>query len=206
MRRWAYRKLIGRADVLTTLARNNAELCRRYLRRDALQVYYGLNTQDFPLREPQAWSPRRPLRIAAIGNDRDRDWKTFVAAFGGDSRYDVRLATRRRIARALHAPNVEIAPASGIVKQRELYDWADLIVVPLRPNTRCAFAQPFSPILRGNATHSTWFDSSLPVASSRQKRGTIRHDSENESGAVEPMRPSTKYSVFSVRSCMPAEM
>lgn len=79
-------------------------------------------------------------------------------------------------------------------------------VVPLRPNTRCAFAQPFSPILRGNATHSTWFDSSLPVASSRQKRGTIRHDSENESGAVEPMRPSTKYSVFSVRSCMPAEM
>lgn len=46
----------------------------------------------------------------------------------------MRLATRRRIARALHAPNVEIAPASGIVKQRELYDWADLIVVPLRPN------------------------------------------------------------------------
>ncbi|AIT24181.1 glycosyl transferases group 1 family protein [Burkholderia thailandensis E254] len=133
-RRWAYRKLIGRADVLTTLARNNAELCRRYLRRDALQVYYGLNTQDFPICAPDVWSPHRPLRIAAIGNDRDRDWKTFVAAFGGDSRYEVRLATRRRIPRALHAPNVEIAPASGIVEQRELYDWADLIVVPLRPN------------------------------------------------------------------------
>ncbi|WP_323119931.1 glycosyltransferase [Burkholderia alba] len=133
-RRWLYRKLIARADVLTTLARDNAALCRRYLQRDAVQVYYGLNTQDFPVCAPCAWTPHRPLRIAAIGNDRDRDWKTFVAAFGNDARYDVRLATRRRIPRALHAPNVAIAPASGIVRQRELYDWADLIVVPLRPN------------------------------------------------------------------------
>jgi glycosyltransferase involved in cell wall biosynthesis len=29
---------------------------------------------------------------------------------------------------------VQIAPASGLAKQRELYDWADLVVVPLRPN------------------------------------------------------------------------
>lgn len=76
LRRWLYRKLLARADVLTTLARDNAALCRRYLQRDAVFVLYGLNTQDFPIDEPQQWRPSRPLRIAAIGNDRDRDWKT----------------------------------------------------------------------------------------------------------------------------------
>ncbi|TKC85867.1 glycosyltransferase [Trinickia terrae] len=134
LRRWCYRKLLARADVLTTLSSENAELCRRYLRRNALHVYYGLNMTDFPLAEPHEWQPGTPLRIAAIGNDRDRDWTTLVKAFGNDSRYTVRLATRRKIPKALHAPNVQIAPASGLAKQRELYDWADLVVVPLRPN------------------------------------------------------------------------
>ena len=133
-RRWLYRKLLARADALTTLARDNAELCRRTLGREAEFVYYGLNTQDFPPVEPQQWQPNRPLRIAAIGNDRDRDWRTFLAAFGGDARYDVRLATRRRVPREWLAPNVKIGPASGLAKQHELYAWADVIVVPLRPN------------------------------------------------------------------------
>ncbi|RQS16240.1 glycosyltransferase [Burkholderia sp. Bp9002] len=134
LRRWLYRKLLARADVLTTLARDNAELCRRYLQRDAQFVLYGLNTQDFPIGDPRQWLPNRPLRIAAIGNDRDRDWRTFLAAFGGDARYEVRLATRRRVPREWHAPNVTIGSASGLAKQHELYAWADVIVVPLRPN------------------------------------------------------------------------
>ncbi|KVN41827.1 glycosyl transferase [Burkholderia pyrrocinia] len=134
LRRWLYRKLLARADVLTTLARDNAELCRRYLKRDAQFVLYGLNTQDFPIGDPQQWLPNRPLRIAAIGNDRDRDWRTFLAAFGGDARYEVRLATRRRVPREWHAPNVTIGSAAGLARQHELYAWADLIVVPLRPN------------------------------------------------------------------------
>ncbi|GBH23718.1 glycosyltransferase [Burkholderia vietnamiensis] len=133
-RRWLYRKLVARADVLTTPARDNAQLCRRYPGRDATFVYYGLNTQDFPPIEPVQWQPGRPLRLAAIGNDRDRDWRTFLAAFGGDARYDVRLATRRRVPREWHAPNVQIGSASGRAKQHELYAWADVIVVPLRPN------------------------------------------------------------------------
>jgi glycosyltransferase involved in cell wall biosynthesis len=53
-------------------------------------------------------------------------------------RYTVKLATRRRIPASLRAPNVEIALFSGIKKQHELYDWADLIVVPLRPNSHAS--------------------------------------------------------------------
>jgi glycosyltransferase involved in cell wall biosynthesis len=138
LRRWCYRKLLARADVLTTLARENAQLCERYLQREATHVYYGLNTRDFPVERPHAWSAHTPLRIAAIGNDRDRDWETLIRAFGNDARYTVRLATRRRMRRSLRAPNVEIAAASGLAKQRELYAWADVIAVPLRPNSHAS--------------------------------------------------------------------
>jgi glycosyltransferase involved in cell wall biosynthesis len=138
LRRWLYRKLIARADVLTTLSSENAELCQRYLGRKATHVYYGLNTGDFPVQMPGEWQAHTPVRIAAIGNDRDRDWETLIEAFGNDSRYHVRLATRRRIPARLHASNVEIAPAAGLKKARELYDWADLVLVPLRPNSHAS--------------------------------------------------------------------
>jgi len=138
LRRALYRKLLARADLLTTLASENAALCERYFGRAARHVYYGLNTQDFPLREPSQWTPRAPLRVAAIGNDRDRDWETLAAALGHDTRYTVRIATRRRIAPSVQAPNVEIVRVSGLVEQHALYDWADLIVVPLRPNTHAS--------------------------------------------------------------------
>jgi glycosyltransferase involved in cell wall biosynthesis len=137
-RSWLYRKLMRRADQLTTLASENAELCQRYFGRDARPLLYGLNTRDFPVNAPAQWTPHTPLRIAAIGNDRDRDWETLIKAFGNDSRYTVKLATRRRIPASLRAPNVEIALFSGIRKQHELYDWADVIVVPLRPNSHAS--------------------------------------------------------------------
>ncbi|CAB3776314.1 glycosyltransferase [Paraburkholderia fynbosensis] len=137
-RSWLYRKLMSRADQLTTLASENAELCQRYFGRDARPLLYGLNTHDFPVSAPAQWTPHTPLRIAAIGNDRDRDWGTLIKAFGNDSRYTVKLATRRRIPASLRAPNVEIALFSGIRKQHELYDWADVIVVPLRPNSHAS--------------------------------------------------------------------
>nr|WKF56016.1 hypothetical protein HUO10_000460 [Paraburkholderia busanensis] len=138
LRSWFYRKLMTRADQLTTLASENAALCRQYFKRDAKPLLYGLNTQDFPVKAPTQWQPHTPIRIAAIGNDRDRDWETLIRALGNDARYTVKLATRRRIPASLRAPNVEIALFSGIRKQHELYDWADLIVVPLRPNTHAS--------------------------------------------------------------------
>lgn len=138
LRSWLYRKLMTRADQLTTLASENAELCQRFFNRDAKPLLYGLNTQDFPVKTPTEWTPHTPIRIAAIGNDRDRDWETLIKAFGNDARYTVKLATRRRIPASLRAPNVEIALFSGIKKQHELYDWADVIVVPLRPNSHAS--------------------------------------------------------------------
>ena len=138
LRRWVYRKLIARADILTTHSSVNAALVREYFGREATQVFYGLNTQDFALNEPRAWTPHVPLRVGAIGNDRDRDWTTLAAAMRDDNRYEVRIATRRRVPASLRAENVRIAPAIGLNAARELYDWADVIVVPLRGNTHAS--------------------------------------------------------------------
>ncbi|MFP4906480.1 glycosyltransferase, partial [Paraburkholderia sp. BR14261] len=82
--------------------------------------------------------PHTPVRVAAIGNDRDRDWTTLVSALGNDLRYEVRIATRRRMPASARADNVEIVRVSGIKQQHALYDWADIIVVPLRPNTHAS--------------------------------------------------------------------
>jgi glycosyltransferase involved in cell wall biosynthesis len=50
----------------------------------------------------------------------------------------VRIATRRRMPASARASNVEIVSVSGIKQQHALYEWADIIVVPLRPNTHAS--------------------------------------------------------------------
>ena len=135
IRKFFYKKLLARADVLTTHATENAQMARDYLKREVQQVFYGINPRDFPLQEPAAWKPDTPVRIGAIGNDRDRDWESLVKAFRQNPACEVRIATRRRVSKELRAGNVMIAPAIGLKAARELYDWADVIVVPLRHNT-----------------------------------------------------------------------
>jgi len=133
-KRLFYKWLLGRADILTTLSTVNAALARKYWHREATPLLYGISTDDFPLTQVSAWRPHEPLRIAAIGNDRDRDWQTLMTAFANDAHYSVRVATRRKIWRRAAPENIVVAPVHGLPAQRALYDWADIIVVPLHPN------------------------------------------------------------------------
>lgn len=134
VRKACYRNLLKRTDMLTTHSEVNRALCEAYLGRPARLVYYGIDTNDFPVTTLESWEPHTPIRIAAIGNDRDRDWQTLIAAFDGDERFSVRLATRRRVKYSGKRSNIQIRPVHGTAAQRELYDWADLIVVPLLEN------------------------------------------------------------------------
>ncbi|MGI4984363.1 MAG: glycosyltransferase [Janthinobacterium lividum] len=134
LRKAFYRMLIRRVDMLTTHSPINQKLCLDYLGRPAQLAFYGISTQDFPIQNLAAWQPHTPLHVAAIGNDWDRDWDTLVSAFDGDSRFSVRLATRRKVKSPPKAENVKIGPVFGMDAQRELYAWADIIVVPLHEN------------------------------------------------------------------------
>jgi glycosyltransferase involved in cell wall biosynthesis len=129
-----YKTLLKRADMLTVLSPVNQKLMERLSGRQSEVVFYGVDERDFPLREVNEWQCHGPIRIAAMGNDRDRDWESLIRAFDRDERFSVRLATRRHIATKPKGSNIEIAPVVGIAAQRELYYWADIIVVPLQEN------------------------------------------------------------------------
>jgi glycosyltransferase involved in cell wall biosynthesis len=133
-KRVIFKRLLSRADLLTTHTHDNAALAKKFWNREATVVLYGISTDDFPLQPVSEWRPHAPLRVAAIGNDRDRDWQTFMAAFENDKRFSARLATQRKVTRPDRADNIVVAPVSGLAEQRALYEWADVIVVPLHPN------------------------------------------------------------------------
>ena len=134
LKRIIFKRLLSRANLLTTHTHDNAALVKKFWNREATVVLYGISTDDFPLQPVSDWRPHEPLRVAAIGNDRDRDWQTFMAAFENDKRFSARLATQRKVTRPDRADNIVVAPVSGLAEQRALYDWADVIVVPLHPN------------------------------------------------------------------------
>ncbi|WP_299715923.1 glycosyltransferase [Caballeronia sp.] len=133
-KRVIFKRLLSQADLVTTLTHDNAALAKKCWNREATVVLYGISTDDFPLQPVSEWRPHKTLRVAAIGNDRDRDWQTFMAAFENDSRFSARLATQRKVTRPDRADNIVVAPVSGLAEQRALYEWADVIVVPLHPN------------------------------------------------------------------------
>jgi glycosyltransferase involved in cell wall biosynthesis len=133
-KRVIFKRLLSQANLLTTLTHDNAALAKKFWNREATVVLYGISTDDFPLQPASDWHPHEPLRVAAIGNDRDRDWQTFMAAFENDPRFSARLATQRKVTRPDRADNIVVAPVSGLAEQHALYEWADVIVVPLHPN------------------------------------------------------------------------
>jgi glycosyltransferase involved in cell wall biosynthesis len=76
-----------------------------------------------------------PLRIASLGSDIHRDWKTIITAFGNRERYRITLGSRRidpKLLRGIN--NVSVLSAATADDVKTLYDWADIVVVSLKPN------------------------------------------------------------------------
>ena len=85
--------------------------------------------------QPREESIHHPVRIAALGNDMHRDWSTLLRAFGGRSEYELAIASRQLTQRRLrNAPNVRLVKAQTEADVRQLYQWADMVVVPLKHN------------------------------------------------------------------------
>jgi glycosyltransferase involved in cell wall biosynthesis len=64
-----------------------------------------------------------------------RDWPTLLAAFGNVDRYEVRIGSShldRKLLKGVR--NVTAISAMTADEVRALYAWADLVVVPLKPN------------------------------------------------------------------------
>jgi glycosyltransferase involved in cell wall biosynthesis len=133
-KRRLYRWLVARADVLTTLSRENAKTAQELFPNTPVEfVPFGICADD--LSPVSARETGDDIRVLAVGNDRHRDWPTLVAAVDGLAGATVTIVshTARQdvVARCSRASVVTVDSNPQLL---ELYRLADIVVVPLSPN------------------------------------------------------------------------
>jgi glycosyltransferase involved in cell wall biosynthesis len=133
-RRWLYACLIRRADVLTVHSPRNLKFARELFPdcRSEL-VPFGIRADTMLPRGPRP--AHRPIRVLSLGNDRHRDWATLIRAVTGRTDCVLRIVSHS-VNRALlrSAANIEIMHPRNNSELSALYEWADIVVVPLQPN------------------------------------------------------------------------
>lgn len=135
LRRWALKRLLKRVDLLTFHSRNYLGIAKRLFPGARMQVLpFGISGETFPLTIRPA-RLHTPIRLLSMGNDATRDWPTLLAAFGGDSRFELRIVCRRVTdAMVVEWNNVECVRDPSMQGFRQLYAWADLVIVTMIPN------------------------------------------------------------------------
>lgn len=99
-------------------------------------VHFGISTRAFPLTQPKRRSDKqRPIRIYSIGDDPGRDWACMLEAFGNDPRFEIKITCRwlEREVAGKYA-NLDIPRDVTVADQRALYEWADIVIMPMREN------------------------------------------------------------------------
>jgi glycosyltransferase involved in cell wall biosynthesis len=130
-RRAVYRKLLQQADVVTTQSPAMLSTLSELLPSVPLECIFSGACADKMI-APKKTQAHTPIRIASVGSDMHRDWITLMRAFGGISGFEIRIASGK-LRRSPYS-NITIAKATSEKEIRLLYDWADLVVVPLKHN------------------------------------------------------------------------
>ncbi len=129
-----YRHLLSQANVLTVLSPENLKIARELLPQVRSEfIPFGVNSNA--MAAPVQREAHRPVRLVALGNDVHRDWETLIAAAQPWSGCQLRIGSKtidRRLTN--HAHNIEVIAPGSNREVAELYAWADLAVVPLKPN------------------------------------------------------------------------
>jgi len=124
--------------VLTVQSDENLKVARSLfpdMRSEWLR--FGISVDSFPLKPPTpVYTQRtRPLRLLSLGNDKHRDWETLIEAVKGNKDVELRIATSQRLQSSIGDCNrILVKPARSLGEIHELYRWADVVVVPTRPN------------------------------------------------------------------------
>ena len=137
LRRWAYRRLLEQADVLTVLSPDNLRIARELFPGKRCEfIPFGIDSSRMrPAKRRELGSP---LRVLSLGNDMHRDWDTLIKALGGWSECEVRIGGKRigpRLKRRTgNFANLEIVAPTSTAEIDQLYEWADFVVIPLKDN------------------------------------------------------------------------
>jgi glycosyltransferase involved in cell wall biosynthesis len=121
-KRWLYRRLLRRADLLTVQCKDNLAAARRLLPDARMQVVpYGIDLDKMVPARPRPI--HAPIRILSL-----------IAATARQPEFEVRIGAKKiswsAIARGGNLKLVKPTPA----QVAELYEWADLVVIPLKAN------------------------------------------------------------------------
>ena len=133
-KRALYRWLLGQADAITCQSEEGVSWLRALLPGATVECNpCGAVTEL--MRPPSRRPVHSPLRLAALGGDMHRDWWTLFTAFAGFPEFELRVASGKAKKQLCdRTTNVTVAEAKTEAEVRELYEWADLVVVALRPN------------------------------------------------------------------------
>lgn len=173
------RKLLLRADALTFHSRQYLDIVRRLVPgSEPMLLPFGISLDSFPWSEPDI-DLHTPRRVLAMGSDPTRDWKTLLEAFGNDDRFEiVVICGWLSDARAAQYKNLRVPRNPSMQEFRDLYRWADVVVVPMVSNLYSGITVALEATSLG-----------VPVVSSNTG-GIPTYFSENEVVYVPPGDPS----------------
>ena len=127
-----YRRLLRTADILSVHSPLNGDMAARLFPRQRVEIVkFGIKADFEPL--PKSSLQGRAVRILSLGNDRHRDWDTLIDAIRNQPNIEVKIATAS-LKRAADSRNISIVHPQTNDALLALFDWADLVVVALKPN------------------------------------------------------------------------
>ena len=134
IRRSFYKSLLQQADLLTVHSTSALRRLREIFPLSRTEfVRYGIRA-DATLE--RSFRPMHgPIRVLTLGNDRHRDWPTFVAAVRNSPGMEARMVTRTDVSRLSQGiQNLTLATPASNSDLIALYEWADVVVVCLTDN------------------------------------------------------------------------
>ena len=149
-KRCLYRRLISQADVLTSLSPENLKIRRELFPQSRSEfIRFGINSDTMV--SPVQHAAHHPVHIAALGNDMHHDWETLIAVAEKWSGCRLRIGSKSINHRLTdYAHNIEVITPSSDREVAELYSWADIVVVPLKPNLHASgITVIYEAVLRG---------------------------------------------------------
>jgi len=126
--------LIKRADILTVLSPENLAVAKRLFPgiRSEL-VLFGISADRKV--EPCLRPVKTKLNIVSLGNDVHRDWALLIEAVADQPGMNLKIASQKVKASSIgDATNVEVVSLSTNEELFALYQWADLLVLAIKPN------------------------------------------------------------------------
>ncbi|MCI0540697.1 MAG: glycosyltransferase [Verrucomicrobiales bacterium] len=132
--RWLFRKLLSRADLLTVNCPESLKAARKIVPHVRSElVLFGIMAEEMIRHRQPAFC--HPIRIISLGNDEGRDWLTLIDAVRNLEGHELRIASQKvRPKLVAGAKNIEIVKLKSNSELLRLYEWADVMVLPMKPN------------------------------------------------------------------------